>query len=165
VEILVIAMIAGIVGAVFMDLVEFQLERAGYSSGVTAAYVGRWLVNLLNGKWLHKDIEKTPAVRHEVQLGMLFHFIVGGGVVALLYPAFIQLVGLQTLSTHLIAGISYGLLTSVLPWLILLPSFGWGWFGMKTPFESEPVIAPLLSHTAYGLGIGVVFILYEVFTA
>jgi len=165
VEVIVIAMIAGIVGAVFMDLAEFQLARVGYSSGVTAAYVGRWLVNLLNGKFVHDDIEKTQAVRYEVELGMAFHFIVGGGVVALLYPAFIQLVGLEALSAHLIAGISYGLLTSVLPWFILLPSFGWGWFGMKTPFESEPVIAPLLSHTAYGLGIGVVFILYEIFTA
>jgi len=162
-EIYLVALVAGIVGAFFMDLAEFQLERAGYSSGVSAMHVGRWFINLLKGKFKHKNIETCMPVNYEIQLGIVFHFIIGGGVVALLYPLFTQIIELQSLSSHLLAGISYGLLTSVLPWFILMPSFGWGWFGLKTPFESEPVVTPLLSHAAYGLGIAVVFILYEIY--
>lgn len=157
-----IAFIAGLVGAFFMDLAEFKLARVGYSSGVSAAYIGRWVNGLLKGRLSHRDISETASVRGEEQIGMAFHFIIGGGVIALLYPWFIGVAGLETLSDHLVTGIVYGLATSVLPWFILMPALGWGWFGSKTPFESEPVIAPLLSHTAYGLGIGFTFILYEV---
>jgi len=157
-----IAFFAGLVGAFFMDLAEFKLARAGYSSGVSAAYIGRWVRGLIKAKWVHSDISKTAVVPGEVQIGMVFHFIVGGGAVALLYPWFINLVGFDALAEHLVAGIVYGLATSVLPWFVLMPALGWGFFGSKIPFESEPVIAPLLSHAAYGLGIGFTFILYEV---
>lgn len=161
-DIYVIAFIAGLVGAFFMDLAEFKLERVGYSSGVTADYIGRWVHGLLKARFLHQDISKTESVKNEVQIGVLFHFVVGGGVVALLYPWFIEMVGLNGLSEHLVTGIVYGLATSVLPWFVLMPSFGWGWFGSKTPVKTEPVITPLLSHMAYGLGIAFTFILYQV---
>jgi len=157
-----IAFVAGTVGAFFMDMAEFKLARVGYSSGVTADYIGRWVYGLFKARWVHRDIRKTEPVHGEVQIGMAFHFIVGGGVVALLYPWFINFVELETLSEHLVTGIVYGLATSLLPWFILMPALGWGWFGSKTPFESEPVITPLLSHIAYGLGIGFTFVLYEV---
>ena len=156
------AFTAGLVGAFFMDIAEFKLARLGYSSGVTAAYIGRWVRALMKAKCKHHDIRKAQAVYGELQIGIAFHFIIGGGFVALLYPWFIDFVGLETLSEHLVTGIVYGLATTVLPWFILMPALGWGWFGSKIPFESEPVITPLLSHIAYGLGIGFTFVLYQV---
>jgi len=157
----IISFIAGLVGTAFMDLAEFKLARVGYCSGVNAAYIGRWVHGFLKLRFMSEDIEKNESVRVEVQIGLLFHIIIGGAV-ALLYPLFIGVMGIGALSEHLVMGILFGLMTTVLPWCILMPGLGWGWFGLKTPFDTESIVAPVLSHVAYGLGIGFTYILYEV---
>jgi len=43
-----------------------------------------------------------------------------------------------------------------LPWFVLLPAFGWGWFGRRGPLGANALLASPLSHIPYGLGIGAV---------
>jgi hypothetical protein len=45
------------------------------------------------------------------------------------------------------------------PWLLLLPAFGWGWFGRRGPRWSNALLANTVSHIPYGLGVGVVMAL------
>ena len=89
-------------------------------------------------------------------MGWAFHFLVGGGGVALIYPAFLQCSGIAAPSSHLLGGMLFGLATSLLPWFILLPSFGWGWFGRRGPRGSNALLASMVSHVPYGLGVGAV---------
>lgn len=159
-EIWLVSFIGGIVGSIFMDITELQMSKFGISSGVKGAYIGRWFYGILGGVFRHEDIAKTKSINNEVRIGQLFHFIVGGGAVALLYPVFLIVVGLETTSNHLLLGAVFGLLTSVFPWFILMPSFGWGFFGAKAPLGSKPIISPLVSHIAFGLGIGITLILF-----
>ncbi len=51
-------------------------------------------------------------------------------------------------------GVAYGAVTSLLPWLLLLPAFGWGWFGRRGPVGSNALLASTVSHLPYGLGVG-----------
>ena len=88
----------------------------------------------------------------------------GGGVVALFYPLFIYLTGFDDGQNYLISATSYGLLTSGLPWFILMPSFGWGLFGVNAPSSSKTVISPILSHIPYGFGIGLTLVTYYAIT-
>jgi hypothetical protein len=76
--------------------------------------------------------------------------------VALLYPLFFLITGLPFPSNHWLGGILFGLTTSLLPWFILLPSFGWGIFGRCGPKGSNALLASTLSHIPYGLGVGAV---------
>ena len=67
------------------------------------------------------DITETYAARVGVS---------SGGGVALLYPLlftslFSLPAGLAPIH-HLVGGLLFGLATSVLPWFVLLPCFGWG---------------------------------------
>ena len=94
--------------------------------------------------------------KHEVRIGWIFHFIIGGGVVGTIYPFYYFLFDMPLPSSHLITGLAYGFATSLLPWLILLPSFGWGLFGIRAPKGANPLLASTLSHIPYGLGLGVV---------
>ena len=159
-EIWLVAFIGGILGSVFMDITEVQMSKRGISSGVKGAYIGRWFYGILGGVFMHKDIAKTKPINNEARIGQLFHFIIGGGAVALLYPVFLIIIGFETISNHLLLSSIFGLLTSVFPWFILMPSFGWGLFGTKAPVGSKPIISPIVSHIAFGLGIGATFMLY-----
>ena len=64
--------------------------------------------------------------------------------------------GIALLTSHLLGGVLFGLATSLLPWFILLPSFGRGLFGRRGPRGSNALLADMVSHVAYGLGVGAV---------
>ncbi len=57
---------------------------------------------------------------------------------------------------HLISGVVWGLATTLLPWLILYPGYGWVLFGLKAPKNASPLIATPVAHMLYGLGLGIV---------
>lgn len=158
-EILVWAFIGGIVGAVLMDVTETFAAKVGITSGVNIALVGRWFLGLLRGRFTYSNILDSAPLPNEVKAGWAFHFLVGGGGVALLYPLFFQITGLPFPGNHLLGGALFGLATSALPWFILLPSFGWGIFGRRGPRGSNALLASTLSHLPYGLGVGVVIAL------
>nr|WP_276509992.1 DUF2938 family protein [Niveibacterium umoris] len=153
------AYIGGIVGAALMDITETLAARAGLTSGVSVALVGRWALGLLRGQWTHADISRAPAASGEVPAGWAFHFLVGGGGVALLYAAIVRTMGLNGPIHHLLGGVCFGVATSLLPWLLLLPAFGWGWFGRRGPQGTNALLASTVSHLPYGLGVGVVMAL------
>ena len=155
----VLAYVGGIVGAVLMDIVETLAARVGLTSGVSVALVGRWALGLLRGQWAHADIARSPERPDEVRAGWVFHFLVGGGGVALLYATFVHAAGITMPTHHLWGGVIFGAATSLLPWLLLLPAFGWGWFGRRGPRGSNALLASTVSHIPYGLGVGVVMAL------
>ena len=154
----VLAYVGGIFGAVLMDITETFAARVGLTSGVNVALVGRWALGLLRGQWAHADIARSPARPGEMRAGWAFHFLVGGGGVALLYAAIIHGAGFNPIH-HLWGGVMFGVATSLLPWLLLLPAFGWGWFGRRGPRGSNALLASTVSHIPYGLGVGVVMAL------
>jgi hypothetical protein len=155
-EILAWAFIGGIVGAVLIDITETYAAKFGITSGVNIALVGRWFLSLLHGQFAHANIVDSNSFTHEVKAGWAFHFFVGGGGVALIYPLFFQVTGLPFTSNHLLGGLIFGLATSLLPWFVLLPSFGWGFFGRHGPQGTNALLASTLSHIPYGLGVGAV---------
>jgi hypothetical protein len=155
----VLAYAGGILGALLMDITEALAARAGLTSGVGVALVGRWALGLLRGQWAHADIARSPAQPGEVRAGWAFHFLVGGGGVALLYAAWLQAVGWTVPAQRLWGGVAFGAATSLLPWLLLLPAFGWGWFGRRGPPGSNALLASVVSHLPYGLGVGAVMAL------
>ena len=142
-----------------MDITEALAARIGLTSGVNVALVGRWALGLTRGQWAHADIARSPVQPGEVRAGWAFHFLVGGGGVALMYAAFVRTIELMRPTDHLWGGLLFGAATSLLPWLVLLPAFGWGWFGCRGPRGSNALLASTVSHIPYGLGVGVVMAL------
>jgi hypothetical protein len=155
-NIFVLALVGGLIGAVLMDITEAVAAKVGITSGVNVALVGRWCIGLTRGRFRHADILHSRPLPGEVDAGWAFHVLVGGGGVALVYPAVLRVSGLSPSAGHLFGGLVFGLATSLLPWLILLPSFGWGLFGRRGPPGSNALLAATLSHIPYGLGVGAV---------
>ena len=159
INIFVLAFVGGLVGAVLMDITETYAAKVGITSGVNVALIGRWFIGVTRGQLRHANILHTRSLPGEVDAGWAFHVFVGGGGVALMYPAVLQLLGLSPTVGHLVGGLVFGLSTSLLPWFILLPSFGWGLFGRRGPPGSNALLAATLSHMPYGLGVGAVIAL------
>ncbi len=156
----VLAFVGGIVGAVLMDITETYAARIGITSGVNVALVGRWFMGLTRGQMAHANILDSQPLPYEAGMGWAFHLLVGGGAVALMYPAILQFSGIALLPTqHLLGGVLFGWATSLLPWLVLLPAFGWGLFGRRGPPGSNALLASMVSHVPYGLGVGAVIAL------
>lgn len=151
-----LAFLGGIFGAVLMDITETAMARVGIRSGVNVALVGRWFLGLTRGRLAHTDIQSAPSVPGESGLGWAFHLLVGGGGVALIYPAVMLATGVPSPDHPILAGLTFGLVTSLLPWFVLLPAFGWGWFGRRGPAGANALLASPLSHIPYGLGVGAV---------
>lgn len=148
IEALAVSYAGGMVGAVLMDIAETLAARCGISSGVNVGLLGRWCLALGDGVFLHDDIRGASVRRHEVAAGWLFHLLIGGGGVALLLPLV-----WQGLPASPLPYLLFGLATSLLPWLVLLPSFGWGIGGRRGPAGSNALLAGPLSHVPYGIGI------------
>lgn len=154
--VLFFAFLGGVVGAVLMDITDIYAHKFGISSGVTVAQIGRWVLCMGDGVLVHEDIRNTRSRKNEIKTGWVFHFVVGGGLVGLCYPLIFMLTSISMPQNHLLTGLLFGLATSLLPWLILLPSFGWGWFGLRAPKGANPLLASTISHAAYGIGLGLV---------
>lgn len=158
-EVLFWAFLGGVVGAVLMDITETYAAKIGITSGVNIALVGRWFLSLLRGQLCHSNILDSKSYPQEAKAGWAFHLLVGGGGVALIYPLFFRVTGLPFPADQLLGGLLFGLSTSSLPWFILLPSFGWGFFGRRGPQGSNALLASTLSHIPYGIGVGSVIAL------
>lgn len=154
----------GLVGAVFMDIVETYLSRFGINSGVNATHIGKWVLGLLQGRVYHANIDASAASNHELPIAAIFHYIVGGGVVALGYPAIMLFFATVEPVWHIPLSLLFGLMTCVLPWFILMPAIGKGVFGRTMPLDARPVLAPILSHLGYGLGLGLTVLCYDIFS-
>jgi hypothetical protein len=148
-----LAYFGGIVGAVLMDVTETAM------ASVNVALVGRWFLGLARGRVAHADIRLSPSLQREAVLGWAFHFLVGGGCVALIYPTVLLFLGMPSPNHTVLGGLLFGLVTSLLPWFVLLPAFGWGWFGRRGPHGANALLASPLSHIPYGLGVGTVMAL------
>jgi hypothetical protein len=152
------AVIGGLAGTVLMDLTAIAAEKLNITSGGRCGgpqVIGRWVFGLFNGRLVHENIIDSSPVRNEAWAGWTFHYLTGG-IVALTYPVFYLALNIPMPQDHLISGVVWGLATTLLPWLILYPGYGWGLFGLRAPENASPLIATPVAHMLYGLGLGIV---------
>jgi len=162
-ELFIYAYISGLVGSIFMDITESYMAKKGISSGVTLEDIGRWFLAMTKGKFIHKEIKALSPMKHEIMAGKVFHYILAGGGIALLYPLFLMLFNIPIETNHLFYGMIFGFLTNIFPWLWMMPSFGWGVAGLRRSPNANTILAPTLSHVVYGLGLGLSMNLFYTF--
>ena len=155
-ELWIWAFAGGIIGTIIMDASAGWLAKLGMDTAL-GGLLGRWVSGFSAGRWVidGKEELKTPESDSEERVGFVFHYLIGGGLVALLYPLWFTVSGMALPTNHIIGGAIFGLLSVLLTWLLQYPCFGFSWFGRNAPDGSNTVFAPTILHTAYGVGIGV----------
>jgi hypothetical protein len=141
----------GVVATLFMDMLSVLLGKLKIIHQLIGSeLVGRWTLYTLRGKFVHKDIQKTPALNHEKSAAFLSHYLIGivlAGIYLLLE------LNVPTIRHQLWMPLIFGIATVLLPWCWLYPSIGIGFLASKVEKKSPYIITSFVNHTNFGLGL------------
>ena len=89
-------------------------------------------------------------MRGELWIGLAAHYLTG----ITLTTAYLEAARRSGRRPGFADGTAYGLATAVLPLLIMYPSMGYGWCGLRSGDARRLGCSMLLGHAAFGAGIG-----------
>jgi hypothetical protein len=144
------AVAVGLGATLFMDLWALFLK---HTFGVPAAnycLVGRWLRHMPEGKVVHASIATASPKRFECAVGWIAHYVTGT-VYALVLVAFVSSSWLARPS--LLPAMLFGIVSVLVPLLVMQPSFGLGIAASKAPNPTQARLKSLMAHAAFGLGL------------
>ena len=148
--VLMFGVIVGVAATVTMDVLGSVARKAGLAAGAKGIWVGRWYLGIARGQFVHSDIAAAPELAGEKRAALVGHYVIGI-VLAVVYVVGAGLLGISP-AVFLVA-IGYGLATCVFPWFLVLPSLGFGAFGLKGPKDLRLFTSSLLNHAFYGFGL------------
>ena len=144
------AIIIGFGATLAFDLWGLFLKHAFGITPSNICLVGRWLLYMPEGTFMHSNIAAAPHKRAECTVGWIAHYTIG----VTFASTFIALAGSDWLQRPMpLPAIAFGVVTVLAPFFILQPSFGLGWAASKTSNPTQARIRSLINHTAFGIGI------------
>jgi hypothetical protein len=145
---------SGVLATITMDVAMVAASSLGGSAFTSDRLgpdmIGRWAAGLLRGRWRRVDIRREPAQRGELALGLATHYATG----VVLTQAFLLAPRRWRGGRSFLAGTVYGISTAVLPLLVMFPSMGYGWSGLRSGEPGRLLRIMLVGHIAFGVGIG-----------
>lgn len=145
-----IAALIGVGATAFMDLWMLFLKRAFQVPLANYCLVGRWFSHMTEGRFRHAAIVTASPMPSECAVGWISHFVIG----ALYGLAFIALVsGGWLAQPKFLPALIFGVVTVLVPFLIMQPAFGLGVAASRTQNPTQARLRSLVSHTAFGVGL------------
>ena len=140
----------GVGATIVMDVWALMLKRLWHIPSLNWAMLGRWIGHFLQGKFCHLNITKSTPIGAELVVGWTAHYMTG-----ILFSALLVLImGRGWLdSPSLLVAVGFGVATVVLPFIIMQPALGAGFFAAKTPKPNRARILSLLAHSVFGMGL------------
>ena len=145
---------AGVLSTLTMDLLATGFRKLGLTAGVPPELLARWFGSLLKGRWVHHTIVESPDVPGGMGLMMACHYLIGIGLTVVFWMLLRQ-TPLKDVTPAVIAAaaVGFGILTNVLPWLVMFPSMGFGLLGRDAPDAMLLLRTSFVNHLAFGLGL------------
>src|SRR5262249_25525777 len=137
--------LVGVLATLTMDVGSTLIRKTGFTAGLTPNLVGRWFGSLAHGELGHHTIAETPPVAGEVPLALVTHCLIGISLALSLWG----LLGVFSLAPSPFVAIVFGTSTSFLAWLWMLPSMGFGLFGLTGPPEMLLFRTSLVNHVVF----------------
>jgi hypothetical protein len=133
-----------------MDLLSITALKLGWIAFLPPRLTGRWFASVARGRFLHNDIGQTPPINHEVAVAVPMHYAIGIAL-ALLYVLASSALGYSPRNP--LAALGFALCSTLLPWLLMFPAMGYGWFGTHGPPGTRLFVSSLVTHCFYGVGL------------
>lgn len=128
------------------------LGGASFASDKTGPdLVGRWAAGLAGGRLRHDDIAEEPHIPGEVAMGLATHYLTG----VALSGTYFTLLRRCGLRPNMLLALGFGAASTLLPLLILHPSYGYGCCARRTAEAARIARIIFIGHVAFGAGIGV----------
>ena len=140
----------GIIATVTMDVLSVAAIKLRLIAPLPPHLIGRWFASVARGQVLHGDIAQVSPIQHEMAVAVPVHYAIGV-TLALTYLLACSTLGLSPRSP--VAALVFALCTNLLPWLLMFPAMGYGWFGAHGPTGTRLFASSFLTHCFYGLGL------------
>ena len=149
-EYLLHVLFIGIGATIFIDLYAFILQRYFNIPSLNYQFVGRWLVGISKGQFVHHKIMQSPSVRFEKYIGWFSHYVIG----IIFSTLFIKIVGTHWfISPKLFSALLFGVSTVIFPFFLMQPCLGFGIAASQTPLPSSARLKSLSTHFMFGVGL------------
>ncbi|MCW3464367.1 DUF2938 domain-containing protein [Chitinophaga nivalis] len=149
-ELIAFSLIIGIGATVIMDIYAIVLKRLFNIPSLDYALLGRWIGHFKNGIFFHKTIIQAEKIRYERTIGWIAHYSIG-----ISFACLLLLIWGTGWAYHptLLPALAIGILTTVAPFFLMQPAFGFGIAAAKTPHPAIARFRSLKTHTIYGIGL------------
>jgi hypothetical protein len=144
------AVAIGLGATLFMDLWALFLKRAFTVPSASYCLVGRWFRHMPEGTFMHASIANASQKRFECAVGWIAHYVIGV-VYALALVTLVS--GTWLAQPTLWPALLFGVVTVLVPFLVMQPSFGLGIAASRTPNPAQARLRSLMAHTAFGVGL------------
>lgn len=143
-------LVVGVTATLVMDLWALGARHLLGLVPLDYALVGRWVLAMPAGRFVHDGIAKAPARRGERQVGWLLHYAIGVAFAALLLAA----AGREwARAPSPGAALAFGVATVAAPFLVLQPALGLGMAASRTPRPAVARVKSVASHLVFGGGL------------
>lgn len=150
VELVFLAVVIGIGATVFMDIFAWIQNRLLNIPGLNYALVGRWIIGMGRGKFIHHTILTSTPIRFERHIGWMAHYMIG----VLIVGWFLMITGSKwVIEPSLWQSIVLGLFSVSAPFLIMQPMFGFGLAASKMPRPWVARRRSVVAHLSFGVGV------------
>lgn len=144
------SVLIGILATLTMDVFSFAALKLGWIAFLPPRLTGRWFAFMAHGQFLHTDIGQAPPISYEMAIAGPTHYMVGI-TLALVYLLASSTLGLS--SRNPIGALAFALCSMLLPWLLMFPAMGYGWFGTHGPPGTRLFFSSIVTHSFYGIGL------------
>ena len=143
------AALIGLGATLLIDLWALFLRRGFGVPSLSYCLLGRWVLHM-PGTFIHRSIAAAQPRRHECAAGWAAHYLIGI-VFALM---FVLLVSERWLERPtLLPAVAFGIVTTLVPYLVMQPSLGLGIAASKTPKPNQARLKSLATHAVFGAGL------------
>ena len=146
---ILVAIAIGLGATLLMDGWALFLRRAFDIASLNFCLLGRWLLHMPEGVFRHDSIAAASPKPRECTVGWIAHYTIGATLavaLVLLAPSWLE-------RPTLLPPLLWGLVTVVMPFFVLQPSFGLGIASSRTPQPARARLRSLMTHTVYGIGL------------
>jgi hypothetical protein len=140
----------GVGATLITDIWAVLLKRMFNMPSLNFCLLGRWLLHMPSGVFMHESITAAVPKRGECAAGWTAHYVIGTGFAL----AFITLASRAWL-THpsLLPPLVFGIVTTLVPFFVMQPALGSGIAASRTANPGAARLKSLGTHTVFGLGL------------
>ena len=122
-------MLIGVFATYFMDLPSgFLAKRKVIYPFISPEAIGRWFLYIFRGRFIHKNINKTPALKNEKMWCLISHYLIGIALAGIYLYLELKV---PVIRSQPWMSLMFGITTVFVPWFLMLPGLGFGFMAFK----------------------------------
>lgn len=143
------AIAIGVGATLCIDLWTILLRHVFKVPSLDYCLLGRWLLHMPAGRFVHDRIGDARVKPHECRVGWAAHYTIGVSftiVFVLLVPGWLD-------DPTLIPALAFGVATVVVPFFTVQPGLGLGIASSRMPRPMPARLKSLATHAVFGVGL------------